>query len=256
MTSDRTVVLVHGVPETPAIWRPLTAALAERGITDVRAVSPPGFGVPVPAGFDPSMDAYAGWLLAELDAIASDGVEIDVVGHDWGTGHVMSVLAQRPDVVRTWATDVAGIVHDDYVWHDTAQAWQTPDVGEEVIAGMTGAGSDERIALFRSLGIPDDMAPDLAAGLTPEMGRCILALYRSGAQPAMGELGARVVEADRPPGLVIDAPEDPYIGRDLSLEMANRLGAETLTLDGRSHWWMVSDVDPVADALADFWSRH
>lgn len=168
----------------------------------------------------------------------------------------MGALAERPGVVRTLATDVAGIVHHDYVWHDTAQAWQTPDVGEEVVAGMTDASLDDRIALFRGLGIPTDMAPELAAGLTPEMGRCILALYRSGAQPAMGELGARVVAADRPPGLVIDADEESYISRELSLDMAYRLGAEVLTLDGRNHWWMVADAEPVAEAFVDFWSRH
>ncbi len=256
MATDRTVVVVHGVPETDAIWRPLTSALAARGISDVRTVSPPGFGAPVPPGFDPSMSSYASWLLAELDSIAIDGGDIDIVGHDWGAGHVMGALAERPGVVRTWTTDVAGIVHHDYVWHDMAQAWQTPGVGEQVVSGMTDASVDERIALFTGLGIPDGMAPDLAAGLTPGMGRCILGLYRSGAQPAMGELGARVVAADRPPGLVIDATEETYVDRTLSLDMADRLGADVLTLEGRTHWWMAADVDPVADALVDFWSHH
>lgn len=256
MATDRTVVLVHGVPETDAIWQPLRAALGERGVADVRTVSPPGFGTPVPDGFDPSMDAYAAWLLAELDAVADGSGSIHLVGHDWGAGHVMGVLAARSDAVRTWVTDVAGIVHHDYVWHDMAQAWQTPGVGEQVIAGMTGSGADDRAGLFAGLGIPADMAPALAAGLTPEMGRCILALYRSGVQPAMGELGARVAAADRPPGLVIDATEESYVDRELSLDMARRLDAEVLTLEGRSHWWMVADVDPVADALVEFWSRH
>jgi hypothetical protein len=29
-----------------------------------------------------------------------------------------------------------------------------------------------------------------------------------------------------------------------------------LRLDGRGHWWMVSDVDSIADALVTFWSSH
>jgi hypothetical protein len=34
------------------------------------------------------------------------------------------------------------------------------------------------------------------------------------------------------------------------------LGTEVLRLDGRGHWWMVRDIDPVADALCAFWSSH
>lgn len=37
-----TVVLVHGVPETDVIWRPM---LDELGRDDVITLSPPGFGV-------------------------------------------------------------------------------------------------------------------------------------------------------------------------------------------------------------------
>jgi pimeloyl-ACP methyl ester carboxylesterase len=64
--ATRTTVLVHGNPETSAIWGPLIDALAERGRTTV-ALSPPGFGAPVPDGFDPTMDAYAEWLVSELE---------------------------------------------------------------------------------------------------------------------------------------------------------------------------------------------
>jgi pimeloyl-ACP methyl ester carboxylesterase len=37
-------VFVHGNPECDAIWDPLRATLADRGIDDVVALSPPGFG--------------------------------------------------------------------------------------------------------------------------------------------------------------------------------------------------------------------
>jgi len=254
--TERTVVLVHGNPETAAIWGPLTAALRERGHADVVALSPPGFGAPVPEGFDPTMDAYAEWLVGELEAIRSAGAEIDLLGHDWGAGHVYGALARRPDLVRTWTGDIAGILHSDYVWHDMAQAWQTPEVGEQVVAGFTGSSLDERIALFVGLGLPDDIAAPLAAALDEEMGRCILRLYRTGAQPAVGELGDRLAGMELPPGLIVDAELDEYVTTDLSNAVAERLGTEVLHLPGRGHWWMVADVDPVADALTAFWSSH
>ncbi len=255
MTS-RTLVLVHGNPETAAIWGPLTAALAERGVGEVIALSPPGFGAPVPDDFDPTMDNYADWLCGELDAIRSDGTEIDLLGHDWGAGHVYGALARRPDLVRTWTGDIAGVLHTDYVWHDMAQAWQTPDIGEQVIEGMTTSSDGDKQALFEGLGLPADIAAELATGLNADMGRCVLRLYRTGAQPAVGRLGDRLAEMELPPGLVVDAELDAYISSDLSNEVARRLGAEVLRLEGRGHWWMVDDVDPVADALLTFWSSH
>jgi len=253
MNNSRTIVFVHGVPETSAIWRPLIKSLARRDAGDVVTLSPPGFGAPVPDGFEPSMAAYAAWLAAELEQIGGD---IDIIGHDWGAGHVYGLLDTRPDLVRTWATDIAGIIHGDYEWHDMAQAWQTPDIGEQVIAGMTGGTVDERSALFVGLGMPDDIAADLATALDEQMGRCILPLYREAAQPAMGELGDRVVSAVRPPGLVIDATADEYVPTSLSNEMAARLGAEVLRLEGRGHWWMVRDADEVADGLVAFWATN
>jgi pimeloyl-ACP methyl ester carboxylesterase len=254
--ATRTVVFVHGNPETAAIWRSLTAALAVRGRTEVIALSPPGFGAPVPDGFDPTMDNYADWLVDELDAIRATGTEIDLLGHDWGAGHVYGALARRPDLMRTWAGDIAGILHTDYVWHDMAQAWQTPDIGEQVIAAMVDVSHGDKVAMFSGLGLPSDIANELAGAVDDDMGRCILRLYRTGAQPAVGELGARLVAMDLPPGLVIDAELDVYVPSELSNDIAKQLGAEVLRLDGRGHWWMVDNVDPVADSLVAFWSSH
>ena len=254
--ASRTTVLVHGNPETSAIWGPLTTALTERGRTEVVALSPPGFGSPVPDGFDPTMDNYADWLVGELDAIRKNGVEIDLLGHDWGAGHVYGALSRRPDLVRTWAGDIAGVIHRDYVWHDMAQAWQTPDIGEQVIEGMTSAAHADKVALYEGLGLPSPMADELASALDADMGRCVLRLYRTGAQPAVGELGDRLAAMDLPPGLVIDAELDAYVPSALGTAVAERLGAEVLHLEGRGHWWMVDDVDPVADALVSFWSTH
>ncbi len=203
------------------------------------------------------MNAYAEWLVGELEAIGAAGVEIDLLGHDWGAGHVYGALARRPDLVRTWTCDIAGILHTDYVWHDMAQAWQTPDIGEQVVAGFTGSSLDDRIALFVGLGLPARHRwHELAAGFDDEMGRCILRLYRTGAQPAVGELGDRLAEMELPPGMIVDAELDEYVSTELSQAVAERLGTEMLRLDGRGHWWMVADVDPVADALVTFWSAH
>ncbi len=246
-----TRVFIHGNPETAAIWGPLLDALRDRGESALECVSPPGFGAPRPDGFDGGPSAYLDWLSGELEAL--DG-PIDVVGHDWGAGHVYGLLARRPDLVRSWAADCAGLVHPDYVWHDMAQAWQTPEVGEQVIEAMEGVAPEERVQRFVELGMTRAVATEVVTDTDPSMGSCILDLYRGAAQPMMAELGRSLVETGVPPGLVLDATDDAYSQPALGREMAERLGAATFTMAGEGHWWMCSVHDAAADALVEFWA--
>ncbi|MEM7286871.1 MAG: alpha/beta fold hydrolase [Actinomycetota bacterium] len=245
-------VLVHGNPETAALWRTLVSALAERGRADVVTVSPPGFGAPRPTDFGATVHEYRQWLIGELEALGGD---VDLVGHDWGAGHVYGVLAERPDLIRTWAADCVGLTHPDYVWHDAAQLWQTPDVGEQVIAAMMDGDDADRVERLVGLGVPADIAAEIAPWQNAEMGQAILDLYRDAAQPAMADLGRRLAAADLPPGLVINATEDHYAGTsEMVEEMTAAVGAASVTLEGESHWWMFSGAAAAADALVAHWA--
>lgn len=251
---DMTVALIHGVPETSAIWGSLIDALHRRNVDDVVLLSPPGFGAPLPDDWEPTMQRYVAWLARELDSL---GGGVDVLGHDWGAGHVLGLIAARPELARTWTIDVAGLVHPEYEWHDTAQSWQTPDVGEEVIAAMTAGTAQERAQFFAGLGFEEHIALALGHGLDDAMGTAILGLYRSAAQPAMADLGARLFAADSvPPGLVVTALDDPYAQPELGNDVAARLGADTIDLEGGGHWWMNDrgSVERLADALVDHWA--
>jgi pimeloyl-ACP methyl ester carboxylesterase len=243
-----TIVLVHGNPETEALWGPLVDAL---GRTDVIRLSPPGFGAPLPDGFPATYLAYRDWLEGELEGI--DG-PIDLVGHDWGGGHVMTVVMHRPELVRSWASDAVGLFDPDYVWHDLAQVWQTDGDGEQLVDTMLGGTIESRAEQLSTLGIPLDIATSIAADQGPEMGRAILSLYRSAAQPAMAEAGRALENAAARPGLSLLATEDPYIGPDdHRRRAADRAGASTAVLDGLGHWWMVEDPARGAEALTRFW---
>ena len=203
-----TVVLVHGNPETEAIWGPLVDAL---GRDDVVRLSPPGFGAPLPDGFPATYLAYRDWLEDELEGFDEP---IDLVGHDWGGGHVVNVVMHRPELVRSWASDVVGLFDPDYVWHDLAQVWQTPGDGEQLVDTMLGGTVGDRAEQMVALGIPLDIATSIAAAQGPEMGRAILSLYRSARQPAMAEAGRALANAAARPGLSLLATEDPYIGSE------------------------------------------
>lgn len=242
-------VFVHGNPESAAIWDPLFARLQRR---DVVALSPPGFGAPVPEGFDATGDAYLAWLIGALEQIEGP---VDLVGHDWGGGHVLRVAMSRPDLLRSWTTDIAGCMDPDYVWHDLAQTWQTPGAGEAAVAAMVQAPLDARTAQFEALGLGAS-ARSVAAAIDPEMGRCILALYRSAAQPQMKIWGEDLPSAAARPGLVIIPTEDHYTGGEaLARRSAARAGAQVAVLQGRGHWWMCGDPDEGARVLDEFFAR-
>jgi pimeloyl-ACP methyl ester carboxylesterase len=243
-----TIVLVHGNPETDAIWGPLVEAL---GRTDVVRLSPPGFGAPLPEGFPATYLAYRDWLEEELERIDEP---VDLVGHDWGGGHVMTVVMRRPELVRSWASDAVGLFDSDYVWHDLAQVWQTAEEGEQLVDTMMGGTIESRAEQLSTLGIPLDIATPIATAQGPEMGRAILSLYRSARQPAMVEAGRALENAAARPGLSLLATDDPYIGPDdQRRRAADRAGARTAVLDGLGHWWMVQDPARGADALTRFW---
>jgi len=241
-------VFVHGNPETAAIWDELFTHLARK---DAVALSPPGFGVPVPPQFDATADAYLHWLAGELERI---GGTVDLVGHDWGGAHVLRLAMARPDLIRSWVSDIAGCFEPDYVWHDMAQTWQTPGAGEDAVARTVAAPAAVRADRFRSLGM--GAASDrVAAAIDADMGRCILSLYRSGAQPSMANWGRDLPAAAKRPGLVIVPTEDQYTGGEaMALRAAARAGARSVVLQGRGHWWMCEDPALGARVLNEFFA--
>jgi pimeloyl-ACP methyl ester carboxylesterase len=243
-----TLVLVHGNPESSALWGPLVNAL---GRDDVVRLSPPGFGSPLPDDFAATYLAYRDWLEGELERLDEP---IDLVGHDWGGGHVINVVMHRPELVRSWASDGLGLFDPDYVWHDLAQVWQTPGDGEQLVDTMVGGTVQDRAEQMHALGMPFDIATEIAAAQGPEMGRAILALYRSAAQPVLAEAGRSLPAAAGRPGLSLLATEDHYVGSDeLRRRAADRAGARTDVLEGLGHWWMVEDPARGAAALNLFW---
>ena len=241
-------VLVHGNPETPALWDPLVDSL-ER---DVIRLAPPGFGAPLTEGFGATVPEYRDWLVGELERL---GEPVDLVGHDWGGAHVVAVAMTRPDLLRSWASDAIGVFDEDYVWHDLAQAWQQPGVGEESVAQMLGGSLADRVARLVSFGLPPATAEQVAAGQDDDMGRAVLALYRSAAQPVMAEAGRSLEAAAARPGLALLASEDSFVGSDAQRRRAAaRAGARVEVLEGLGHWWMVQDPQRSAAVLEDFWA--
>ena len=249
--TESTKVFIHGNPETSAIWDLLVDELQRGGVAKIVRLSPPGFGSPTPAGWGATVVEYRDWLIGELEKI--DG-EIDLVAHDWGAGHLFSSLAARPNLVRSWAADCVGLIHPDYEWHTNAKQWQTPDVGEKVVADMVAISESDFVAIFSSLGMTADIAGQVKRGINDEMARCILALYRDAAQPRMAELGRQFIAAAPANGLVIVATNDHFAGPAENMtQIAVQVNAKTATIADAGHWWMCERPQFAASMLMQHW---
>ena len=243
-----TVVFVHGVPETAAIWDPL---LDEFGRDGVVTLSPPGFGAPVPDGFVATSDGYRDWLVGELERL---DVSVDLVGHDWGGGHALRAATARPDLVRKLVTDIAGTADRSYEWHDMARIWQTEGDGEEFVAAVSAMPVEKRVPLLIDAGMTEGAARACAEANDQAMGACILTLYRSAVQPKMQVWGEQFAElADRPDTLVVIPHDDAYTGGpEMARRVAQKWDASIAELEGLGHWWMMQDPGRGAEALRAF----
>ena len=246
------LALVHGNPETPAVWDHLAPSLEAAGRDPVR-LSPPGFGAAVPPDFQVTPAEYRDWLIGELERF---GEPTDVLGHDWGGVFVIMVVIDRPDLIRTWASDTVGVLHPGYTWHELAQTWQTPRAGEAWVKRTLDAPRTELASLLVSRGMAAPVADRVAPGFDAAMGRCILALYRAARQPVMAGLGRSLAAAARRPGLGIIARGDGNVGTLAQRQEACRTAEAAAVEIDAGHWWMTGgDQDAVLSAVADLWTR-
>jgi pimeloyl-ACP methyl ester carboxylesterase len=244
------VVLVHGNPETPAVWDLLVDHLGDRPVFTPNL---PGFGCSLPDGFDATMDSYAAWLISEIEAV---GQPIHLVGHDWGGILAIRVAELRPDLLVSWASDAAGLFHPGYVWHDMARVWQTPGDGEAVVEAMAVLPTEDAVTGFVTIGIPREQAEVFVAAIDDTFGACVLSLYRSATTDLLTPWRDAAGQAGQRPGLALRATDDPYVGDDvLVAEAADRLGADLAVLDGCSHWWMLQSPAESAALLTSWFQR-
>jgi pimeloyl-ACP methyl ester carboxylesterase len=234
-------LLVHGVPDTSMLWDDLRKSLKR---SDVIAPNMPGFDAPVPPGFNSTKEAYVNWLIEQVEAV---GEPVDIVGHDWGAMLVQRLVSLRPDLVRTWACG-SGPLDREYVWHDTAKLWQTPNVGEQFMQAMTPEAMAGALA---QQGLDADYARAVGEKIDDTMKDCILKLYRSATKVAEDWTP---LSAPVPPGLVIFGADDPYVPPRYGERLAERTGAKFVSFEGCSHWWPHQRAAEAAALLNEHWA--
>lgn len=238
------IAFVHGVPETAAIWDDVRGRVDRDSV----ALALPGFGGPRPEGFGATKDEYVDWLLGELDRIEGP---VDLVGHDWGALLTLRVAMAHGDRLRSWAADVANLLHPDYEWHAFAKVWQTPGDGEAFIEAQEAQSTEDRAVGLEALGVPHDGALEMAGASDLVMGRCILDLYRSATPNPHHHWGPLV--RTRAPGLVLHPTDDPFGDEEKAQEVATALGAGFAPIEGAGHFWPYQAPDAGAAVLRTFW---
>jgi len=235
-------VFVHGVPDTPAVWDAVVSRLQRK---DVVRLALPGFACPLPRGFGATKEEYVDWILAQLATVSGP---IDLVGHDWGGLLVTRVVSVQPTAVRSWVAGAAPLDRE-YVWHQAARAWQTPGMGEKVMAGLTAETLQAELV---AAGVPAADAARAGGKVDATMKQCILNLYRSAVNAgAEWEDDLRRVSA---PGLVLWGEKDPYAAVDFGARLAEKTRARFVPFAGGSHWWQLERPAEVVAELERHWS--
>jgi pimeloyl-ACP methyl ester carboxylesterase len=217
------------------------------------AVALPGFGTGRPDGFTATKDAYAEWLGETLNTVDQP---VDVVGHDLGALLTLRVASAFNVPLRSWAVDVADVFHPRFAWPERVRNLQTPGVGEEILKTAREVDLDDPQSTASRLigaGVPRELAREIGTAHDEVMSQSILDFYRSAAPNVSVGWWEEIAAPARSRGLVLLLP-DPREVEAMSLEVAERLGAETARLDDLNHCWMAEAPELVARVLQPFWS--
>jgi len=242
------ILFVHGVPDTAALWQPLIKAMGLQP-DSYKAVDLPGFGAPLPEGFTCTKDAYADWLVAQMEAMNEP---VHIVGHDWGALLVLRAASMRPDLVSSWCVTNA-VIDRDYTGHRTARMWATPLLGELVMLGMRNTERLQK-GLIEG-GMPASLAQTEVPHIDKTMRQSILKLYRSAL--GLNFRGAWVDDlANLPPrGQLFWGETDPFVDISVAERFSKQWTVPLHVAKGAGHWACHERAEEFAGLLAAHWSR-
>jgi pimeloyl-ACP methyl ester carboxylesterase len=257
------VLLLHGFPQTAAMWEPLACSLQELGY---RTIAPNQRGYS-PGARPRSVRAYRLEGLVEdagAFAVEAGGGPVHVIGHDWGGVVAWMLAAVHPELVRT-ITTISGPHPGAYLQavRRTRQAlaswyiplFQVPGLVERILDPDTGAGRRRLVRLLRLSGheaadVERDVSflgrDGLAAGL---------AWYRAAALPSpRRQRQAKAVA----PALLLWGDRDTAVSRAaIEMSAAYTSGSSRVeVLPGVTHWAPDQAPDRLLPLIADHLAAH
>ncbi|MEW5733653.1 MAG: alpha/beta hydrolase [Thermodesulfobacteriota bacterium] len=219
--SGPAMLLLHGNPDTGALWEGVAPRLSQRFTCLVPDL--PGFGKSeAPPSFTATLPEMAVFVEAFLNAAGAEG-PVHLAVHDFGGPYGLSWACEHPERVAT-ITCINTVFHASYHWHFWARVWRTPLLGELAMKATSfplfflelkrGSRKLSRQAIRR-----------MYDNFTPATRRMVLTHYRatdpwtfSGSELRFAELARKV------PVQVLWGEHDPYIPK----EYAGRFGARKI----------------------------
>ena len=250
----RPVLLLHGFPDSSAVWRHQVPALVAGGF---RVVAPDlrGFGESDKPG---GVEEYAlarsvADMLAVLDAL---GIErTHVVGHDWGAALAWSLAAFAPQRVERLA--VLSVGHPN--------TFREPSVGQrerfwyQLLFQFEGVAEEllrrDDWKLFREFSRGEgDQERWLADLSRPGALTAALNVYRANATPAQELERGRPFPAVGAPTLGLWSSGDDYLLEEGMLASSAHVTGEWCykRIDGASHWLQLDQPECVNELLLRF----
>ncbi len=244
--SGAPVVLVHGIPTSPSLWRHVVPLLPD---LRVLAFEMTGYGDSIPAGRgrDVSVSAQADRLNAWIEHL--DVGPVTLVGHDLGGGVVHIAAVRRPDLC-------AGLLITNGIGYDS---WPIPSV-KAMRATAPLLSRLPAVALKPALGALLARGHD-DAGMAKES---LSVHFRPYAEHGGGAAMARQVSAldvqdtiavqDRLPALGVPARvvwgvADQFQKLEYGERFARDLGAPLRRIEGGKHFTPEDHPDVVAEEI-------
>src|SRR5271157_100699 len=144
-----TVMFVHGMPMTSALWQQVIDHVDR---DDVVALDLPGFREPPPAGWTGTKDDYVDWLIEQIESEHARTGPVHLVGHDWGCLLTLRAASLRPELLRSVAAG-NGPIDEHWPLHSFWRVWNIPGEGERF---MESFSAEQVAAMLQQAGFPPD----------------------------------------------------------------------------------------------------
>lgn len=240
-------LLLHGYPESSAMWGQLLPALGDAGW---RALAPDL------AGFGHSEPDPPGTWERRAEAVESFRVEQGVercvlVVHDWGGLIGLRWACDHPEAVVGLVISGTGFFRDGR-WNGMAQGLRTPGTGEEIVDGLTREAFGGLLQKL-SPSMSDESIDDYwLAYTTPERRASQLEMYRSldfpqlePYEPKLAALGV--------PTLLLWGEGDEFAPVSGAKRFERELpDTELVVVEGAGHFVFEDEPQRCADAVTAF----
>ncbi|QPF89025.1 alpha/beta fold hydrolase [Bradyrhizobium commune] len=241
----RTVLLLHGFPETILGWKDISLALAVDH--DVHSFDWPGYGLssrPPVDRFAYAPADYARVLKGYIEAAGIDRTKLTIYATDIGALPALLLALDEPDIARSLIVgDFAPFNRPALMWQNL-QALKSKPSSDHVRAAMN-AGRDEILqnTFFRGLpkqahyDVPQAFRDDMAKAWSHDGMTVVDAFYHYYASFTRDQdhFEANLARL-KTPVKVVWGSDDLYITKDMGAELAERIRAELNVLQGIGHY--------------------